>query len=369
MNPIIDTHTHVVSSDTDRFPLRVAADIPHDWVRDHRLTAHDLLREMDGAGVSGAVLVQARAAYGYDNSYVAAARFAAPARLVSTAIVDMAAADRDERLCQWRERGVGGLRLFNIPPATPSWLEDAALAPFVRTAGESGVRVSACILAPDLGALGQLLGRVPGVPVALDHCGFAELGESFEAPQARELVALAAHENALLKVTTTYLRMATDIGVDARDVVEWLCGTFGAHRLMWGSDRQAAAASRDWSARVPFKPPSPPINTITGPSYPGRSGRLAVSPGPRSKVKMGTASARVHRIPRMRSGGLPLGAASAVSGERAGCGGISITCRPMARAVDPATRRRSLPGEALTTRTRACPACSRAGTWCRRRIN
>ena len=112
---------------------------------------------MDTAGVHGAVLVQARGGYGYDNSYVADARQSAPSRLVNAAVIDMAAADRRETLRYWtKERGVLGLRLFNIPPADPAWLETADTADLVRLAAADGIRVSACVLSPDLPAVGRL---------------------------------------------------------------------------------------------------------------------------------------------------------------------------------------------------------------------
>ncbi len=37
-------------------------------------------------------------------------------------------------------------------------------------------------------------------------------------------------------MTTTLFDGAAGAGLDAPDVLEWLCGVFGAQRLMWGSD-------------------------------------------------------------------------------------------------------------------------------------
>ena len=72
-----------------------------------------------------------------------------------------------------------------------------------------------------------MLGRVSGVPIALDHCGFVDLSEGLDSPGARALAALAVHDNVRLKVTATLLEMASSAGLTARDVVEWLCGLFG----------------------------------------------------------------------------------------------------------------------------------------------
>jgi L-fuconolactonase len=234
---IIDTHTHVISSDTVRFPLQVAANMPNEWVHDAPLSAPELLAQMDIAGVHGAVLVQARTAYGYDNSYVAEARATAPERLAATAIVDMSLSDRLAQLRGWFDAGqISGVRLFNIPPSPDGWIDDPELATFVRDAHGWGVRVSACTLTPDLPALGRLLARVPEVPIAIDHCAFANPADGAGSSPMRDLEALAAYDNVRLKVTTTFVAAASDRGSDHRDIVEHLCESFGSERLMWGSD-------------------------------------------------------------------------------------------------------------------------------------
>jgi L-fuconolactonase len=234
---IIDTHTHVISAAPDRYPLNTGAGIANGWVYESPVDAPQLLDQMDTAGVHGAVLVQARGGYGYDNSYVADARQSAPSRLVNAAVIDMAAADRREKLRYWsKERGVLGLRLFNIPPADPGWLDTEDTADLVRLAAGDGLRLSACVLSPDLPAVAVLLARVPDVPIALDHCGFVDLSDGLGSPGATALAALAGYDNVRLKVTTTLFEGAAEAGLDVRDVLEWLYGVFGAERLMWGSD-------------------------------------------------------------------------------------------------------------------------------------
>ncbi|HEX4016307.1 MAG TPA: amidohydrolase family protein [Frankiaceae bacterium] len=234
--PVIDTHTHVISPDRSRFPLETP-DFPAVWVSESPVAVDGLLAALDAGGVSGAVLVQAKGAYGFDNAYVAEARDAAPPRLVNAAVIDLAAAGREPVLRYWCvERSILGLRVFNIPAADPDWLRDPSLPGLLRLASELGVRLSVCILAPDLPAVGRLLAALPDVPIAIDHCGFVELGEGTRSAGAQSLTDLAAFDNVRLKVTTTILTMAEQAGMAAADVVEWLCEGFGAERLMWGSD-------------------------------------------------------------------------------------------------------------------------------------
>src|SRR5258708_4793006 len=79
----VDTHVHVISDDEAGYPLQ-PSDITGPWYRDHGCSIEALLREMDGAGVDAALLVQAVSAYGFDNRYTldSARRFASRSRAV-----------------------------------------------------------------------------------------------------------------------------------------------------------------------------------------------------------------------------------------------------------------------------------------------
>ena len=237
--PVVDTHTHVVSPDRSRFPLH-SPDFPAEWVRENPVAVDGLLAELDSGGVRGAVLVQAAGAYGFDNSYVAEARAADPARLVNAAVIDMTSPDRESTLRSWcEERGklsILGLRLFNIPRADPDWMGDPSVRGVLRLAGELGVRLSICVLEPDLPRIAGLLAAALDQPIAIDHCGFVDLAGGLTSPSAQALLSLAGYENVRLKVTTTMLTMAEQAGMAAADVVEWLSESFGVARLMWGSD-------------------------------------------------------------------------------------------------------------------------------------
>src|SRR5262245_58035538 len=63
---IIDTHTHVVSSDKVQHPLDPGA---RGWSTEVSNNVEDLIAEMDRAGVDCATLVQPNGTYGLDNSY------------------------------------------------------------------------------------------------------------------------------------------------------------------------------------------------------------------------------------------------------------------------------------------------------------
>ena len=151
---------------------------------------------------------------------------------MAVSIVDMAAPDRVERLRHWAAAGMGGTRLFNIPPADPPWLGGAPTVEITAEARALGVRLVVCVLPGDLHRVEALLLQAGDVPVALDHCGFADVHD-LSSPTGQALTRLARFPSIRCKVTTTLLHGTPG---DPRDLLEGLCEVFGADRLMWGSD-------------------------------------------------------------------------------------------------------------------------------------
>ena len=278
---LIDSHLHAVSPDRTRYPLR-QADLPgNSWVHTSPASAEDLLAAMADNGVQGGVLVQPVGAYGTDNSYVAdavaalspadsspasAATSASP-QLAAVCVIDMTAADRLEQLRYWtQQRQMGGVRFFSIPTPEVAWLDNPETFDVWEACVEWGVRVSVCILPAELENLGRVLQRFPELPVALDHCGFADVADGPPWNQAAPLFELADYENLHLKVTTNVLEAA--IGGQpqathpnpAGDLLLTLCRHFGSQRLLWGSDYpqthnlsypQLVALAQDASAVLP----------------------------------------------------------------------------------------------------------------------
>ena len=113
---IIDTHTHVVSSDKVTHPLDPGA---RGWSTEVSNNVEDLIAEMDRAGVECATLVQPNATYGLDNSYQCySAKQHAP-RTVAVGILDPAAPDAADKLSYWvHERGMWGVLQKSRPSPT-----------------------------------------------------------------------------------------------------------------------------------------------------------------------------------------------------------------------------------------------------------
>lgn len=224
---VVDTHTHVVADDEVVYPLH-PRDLTAAWYRDDPCSVERLLSLMDGAGVDRVVLVHGMSAYGTDNRYTHDSARRHPDRCTSVGFVDLRAPDPAGELHRLvAVEGMRGLRWVSLFDGQS--LEEPA--PVWRAVVALGIPVVVTILADALPALARAVPKLPDVPLALDHCGFAD----FAAGVPAELAALAAFPNLHLKVSSNVLESAEPHG-DVRELVGELAARFGADRLMWGSD-------------------------------------------------------------------------------------------------------------------------------------
>jgi L-fuconolactonase len=222
---VIDTHTHVVSADHERYPLKPRK-LSGEWYLEAPHSAEELLACMDDADVAQAVLVQPVGAYSYENGYTADSGRAHPARFASACCVDPFA--DIGRLRYWIEdRGTHGVRLFAVDRGQDSWLAEPRTFPFWEAARDLGVHVIVTIFASQLEELRRMLRRYPEVRVSLDHCAFPD------AARPEPLFELADEANLFCKVSSVVLDAA---GPEPEPFVEALVARFGAERVMWGSD-------------------------------------------------------------------------------------------------------------------------------------
>ena len=98
MSLIVDIHPHVIATDTARFPLAPLGGTQSTWSRDRPTSYQQMIAEMDAAGVAKSAIVQASTAYGHDNSYVAEAIAAYPARFTGVFSVDVLAPDAVDKM-------------------------------------------------------------------------------------------------------------------------------------------------------------------------------------------------------------------------------------------------------------------------------
>lgn len=226
MSPIVDSHVHIWSEDRERYP-RAEAPYP--------ASPELLLEEMARAGVDHAVIVLPMY-YAFDNRVLADTLQRHRGKFAGVGVVDPRGAAAADRLTALRERdGICGVRLrANLEE---EWFGTPETAPLWRRAAELGVPI--CVLGrPNhLPALRAMVERHPDTRVVIDHLLHVQAAGGVQAPDFQALLALAAFPNVFLKLSNVRLWAGGDYPYPAaQPLIRALVDTFGAQRIMWGSD-------------------------------------------------------------------------------------------------------------------------------------
>jgi predicted TIM-barrel fold metal-dependent hydrolase len=230
---IVDTHVHVIAPDQRKYP-RTEAAARTQWVRD--LSGETLLGMMREAGIDRTILVQAYGAYAYDNSYAADCAAQFPDRFISVCIIDPLQAAPDQLTYWVNERGVCGLRLFSLTEAEATPLDDQRTFPLWERAGSLGIPLCAITGFDQIARLSVPLERFPNVTLALDHLGLPRLDDGPPYDSIRPLFELARFPNLYLKFSSVSMYAASKRKSTPREFFGRLLDTFGAKRMMWGSN-------------------------------------------------------------------------------------------------------------------------------------
>ncbi len=243
---LIDTHTHVISPDPARHPVRPLGGHRSAWSELHPVDADGLLRAMDAAGVDKAVVVQASTVHGHDNTYVAETVAAHRDRAAGVFSVDVLAEDAVDQVKRWLDRGLSGLRLFttgSTMPGQAGWLDDPRSYPAWAYCAQNGVPVCLQMTIDGIPMLRNLLRRFPGVRVLLDHLARPQLDDGPPYARAEPLLRLAAEPGVYLKLTSRTIMTAQQGRSTIADFLATLLTAFGAGRVAWGSNFPAAEGS------------------------------------------------------------------------------------------------------------------------------
>ncbi len=193
---IVDTHTHIVSADTGRYPISPGMDEEQDWHRARPVDAAALLARADSAGVGGIAFVQALSCHGYDNRYVLDAARLHAGRAIAVVAVRPDDTDATTVLEQAVADGAAGVRVV-VPLGEGGGFDD----PPVGRLADSGGRARHPGRAARRGPPRRRRSRPscsarPATTFVVDHCGFADLSNASEpgwtTDSARALHALAA---------------------------------------------------------------------------------------------------------------------------------------------------------------------------------
>jgi predicted TIM-barrel fold metal-dependent hydrolase len=243
---IIDSHTHVIASDPERYPLAPIGGRRSTWSEERPVGGDGLLAAMDVAGIDKAVVVQASTVYGHDNCYAADMVAAHPDRFVGVFSVDVLAADGLDQMKRWLDAGMSGLRLFTTGTTMPgqaTWLDDPRSFGAWDYAQAHDVPVCLQMTADGIPMLTTLLVRFPKIRLLLDHLARPKLADGPPYAAAQSLFDLATYPGVYLKLTNRTLTAASEAASTPSAFVERVVSLFGAGRIAWGSNFPAAEGS------------------------------------------------------------------------------------------------------------------------------
>jgi L-fuconolactonase len=223
----IDCHFHVWG---EPFPHR-----PFPWTPDP-CTVDDVLEVFDRHNVAAGFDVTP-IMYGWDNVYATQAATASQ-RIKVFGRIDPFAPHAHRRLSDWMATpGACGARLTFYGDDLRRLDEPSLLDPFWSAACE--LRTPVAVFAPDgLWTIAQVMERHPDLRLIVDHLGLG-VYPGCEDPYAGypALREFAAYEQVLVKISgVVEVSREPYPFADVQEVVAEARETFGAHRLMWGSN-------------------------------------------------------------------------------------------------------------------------------------
>jgi len=239
MSDVIDIHPHIVSPDTQRYPLAPLGGKQSAWSSERPTTYEMLLQAMDEAGIAKAAIVHSSTAYGYDNSYVADAVAAVPTRFTGAYSIDVMAPDAVETFDHWLSRGCSGMRLFTTGSTLPdqaTWFADPKTFPFWEHAAAKNIPVCMQMKQEGIPLLREILDKFPKVVMILDHLSRAPFADGSPYSQAADFLALARYEQVYLKVTPINVTPKSWGKGTPETFFGKVIDTFGASRIAWGSN-------------------------------------------------------------------------------------------------------------------------------------
>jgi predicted TIM-barrel fold metal-dependent hydrolase len=231
---IVDTHTHVYSSDETRYPMRDNPKRPPKGTG----TLDCLRRDMLENNVDRAVIIHSDSSYGWDNRFVA--DLLPTCQEFATGVCTLSPFDAENpNLLKTllRERGFRGLRVFPVEDADGKRsLELRGHLTMCEQVAELNGVILALIWPEDIERLPPLLKRFPSVPVMLDHCAHLNAADVPDSETLRKVLALAEFPNLYAKITGLITGSRESYPFrDTHPIAYKVIEAFGPDRCMWGS--------------------------------------------------------------------------------------------------------------------------------------
>lgn len=204
-------------------------------------TVDDLLAEMDAAGVGGVVITPPNLGEPVNAQAVEAAR-AHPDRFCILGNFDLTSPDRENIVARWKDRpGMLGMRFTLSAPEQKSWWTDGSLDWLWTAAEKAGLVIGLLATGANIGVVGQIAERHPGLRLHIDHMGCGGGAGAAKDAATLEVVKtmakIAKHPNVGVKLSA-----APSLSTDAwpyrniHDSIRQIFEAFGPDRCFWGTD-------------------------------------------------------------------------------------------------------------------------------------
>jgi predicted TIM-barrel fold metal-dependent hydrolase len=240
---IIDIHPHIISKDTERYPIAPLGGKRSVWSSERPIDFENLVASMNEAGVDKAAIVHSSTTYGYDNSYMVDAIAAQPKRFTGVGAVDFAASDAPERIRYWHGKGVTGLRIFSAGSTfekQADTLDDPQTFAAWDTCAQLGIPVVTQLRREGLYMLYTLIRKFPGVKIVVDHLMHVPRGDRPPYERSAFLFELARYPNVYFKLSTNNVRHSREGGAAPETFFPKLVQEIPASRIAWGSNYPAS---------------------------------------------------------------------------------------------------------------------------------
>jgi predicted TIM-barrel fold metal-dependent hydrolase len=200
-------------------------------------TAEELIKEMDEAGVNGAVLHPPSWDPGSNEMAIEAAT-KYPDKFCSLGWFRLDEPTQRERIKTWKQQaGMVGLRWSLTRPGQETWHEDGTMDWLWPAAEAAGTPV-ATMAWRFLPLFAKIAERHPGLKLIVDHLGLVRSGKGEDVfATLPDLLKLAAFPNVAIKATGAPGYSAKGYPFwDLHDGLHRIFDAFGPDRFFWGTD-------------------------------------------------------------------------------------------------------------------------------------
>ena len=244
-SPVIDTHMHVWSLDTARYPKQPPEPSYRPQTQDGSVETY--LGEMKKDAVDLAVLVQERAS-GWNNTYIADCVRRFPKRFIGHGLIDPHDPNNATVLeREVKQNGLSGMRLSPIyhPPnrhPNDQWLNAPNNYALWKKAAELDAVFNVFIAPAQLPQLEDMVRRYPEVKVVVDHLGRPDILPHAPWVENDYLLKLARYPNVWVKFTELYSASKTKQYPykDVHPFGQMVYEKFGPRRLLFGTGMVAS---------------------------------------------------------------------------------------------------------------------------------